>query len=80
MLILTRKAGEAITIGDQIKIRVVEVMGNHIKLGFEAPADYRIYREEVYLKIKEQNQLATCWDLNEFQKAVTLFNNENKET
>ena len=51
MLILTRKAGEAITIGDQIKITVLEVTGNHIKLGFEAPADYRIYREEIYLNL-----------------------------
>ncbi len=79
MLILTRKVGEVIAIGDQIKIKVVEVVGNKIKLGFEAPADFRIYREEIYCKIKEQNQLASSWDLNEFRNAVSLFNNVDKE-
>jgi carbon storage regulator len=79
MLILTRKVGEAITIGDQIKIMVVEVKGSQIRLGIEAPADCRIYREEIYLKVKEQNQLAAFWDLNEFENVVSLFNNEDKE-
>lgn len=79
MLILTRKVGESITIGDQIKIMVVEVKGGQIRLGIEAPADFRIYREEIYLKVKEQNKLAAFWDLSEFQNVVSLFNNEDKE-
>lgn len=78
MLVLTRKAGETITIGDQIKIKVVEVKGSQIRVGIEAPADFRIYREEIYLKVKEQNQLASFWDLTDFRKAVSLFGNEEK--
>ena len=79
MLVLTRKVGESIAIGDQIKIRVVEVKGNSIRLGIDAPADFRIYREEIYLKVQEQNQLAAYWDLADFQNAVNMFTDQQKE-
>ena len=79
MLVLTRKAGEAIAIGDQISIKVLEVKGTHIRVGIEAPAGIRIYREEIYLKVKEQNRLAAYWDLLDFEKVVSLMNDEGKE-
>ena len=79
MLVLTRKVGESIAIGDQIKIRVVEVKGNSIRIGIDAPADFRIYREEIYLKVQEQNQLAAYWDLADFQNAVNMFTDQQKE-
>ncbi len=80
MLVLTRKVGESIAIGDQIKIRVVEVKGNSIRIGIDAPADFRIYREEIYLKVQEQNRLAATWDLADFQTAVNLFTDQKKES
>ncbi len=52
MLVLTRRLGEAITIGDDVKIIVVEIDGNQVKLGIEAPRAIEIYREELYEKIK----------------------------
>jgi carbon storage regulator len=48
MLILTRKLGETIRVGDDVTIRVLEVRGGQVRLGIEAPEDVRIYREEVY--------------------------------
>jgi len=48
MLILTRKVGEMIRIGDAVVIRVLEVRGSQVRLGVDAPADVRIFREEVY--------------------------------
>ena len=48
MLILTRKVGELIRIGDDVTVRVLEVRGSQVRLGVEAPADVRIFREEVY--------------------------------
>jgi carbon storage regulator len=48
MLILTRKLGEIIRVGDDVTIRVLEVRGGQVRLGIEAPEDVRIYREEVY--------------------------------
>jgi len=48
MLVLTRKIGERIRIGDTVTVRVLEVRGTQVRLGVEAPADVRIYREEIY--------------------------------
>jgi len=79
MLVLTRKTGESIAIGDQITIKVLEVKGANIRIGIEAPAGFRIYREEIYLKVKEQNRMAAYWDLHDFEKVVSLMNDENKE-
>jgi carbon storage regulator len=58
MLILTRKPGESIYIGDGIKVVIVEIKGNQIRLGIDAPSDVRIYREEIYLQILEENKKA----------------------
>lgn len=58
MLILTRKPGESIYIGDGIKVVIVEIKGNQIRVGIEAPSDVRIYREEIYLQILEENRKA----------------------
>ena len=55
MLILTRKLGESIIIDDNVQISVIEINKNNIKIGVNAPRDLHIYREEVYLKIKEEN-------------------------
>ena len=55
MLVLTRKIGESIKINEDVKITVIDVKGKNIRLGIEAPRETKIYREEVFLKIKEQN-------------------------
>ncbi|ABB30683.1 carbon storage regulator, CsrA [Geobacter metallireducens RCH3] len=72
MLVLTRKMGETITIGDQIRIKVVEMKGNQVRLGIEAPGDMRIYREEIYLKVQKENQLAAAWSLEDLESAVNF--------
>ena len=48
MLVLTRKIGERIRIGDTVTVRVLEVRGTQVRLGVDAPAEVRIYREEIY--------------------------------
>ena len=58
MLILTRKSGESITIGDDVKITVVEVKGKQVRIGIDAPRSDMIHREEVYLSIQEENRRA----------------------
>ena len=80
MLVLTRKVGESIAIGDHIKIKVVEVKGSQIRLGLEAPPDVKIYREEVYEKVTEQNRLAATWNIDDFNKVASLFVNKDKES
>ena len=58
MLVLTRKTGETITIGDDIKIYIQEIRGNQVKLGIVAPPTVAVHREEVYLRIQEENRRA----------------------
>ena len=72
MLVLTRKMGETITIGDHIRIKVVEMKGNQVRLGIEAPGDMRIYREEIYLKVQKENQLASSWSLEDLENVVNF--------
>ncbi|MDP5184301.1 carbon storage regulator CsrA [Blastococcus sp. BMG 814] len=58
MLTLTRSVGETIRIGDDIEVHVVEVRGGTVRLGFKAPREIAIHREEVYRQIAEANLLA----------------------
>ena len=58
MLVLTRKIGESIKINDDIKVTIIEVKGKNIRLGIEAPKTTKVYREEVFLKIKQENKTA----------------------
>ncbi len=68
MLILTRKIGECITIGDHIRVFVVGIRGKQVRLGIEAPADAIVHREEIYQKIVEENRLASQVELGSFTK------------
>jgi len=73
MLILTRKLGERITIGDDISVTLLEIRGSQVRLGIEAPKGIGIYRQEVYERIRQQNLKAsevTAYDLSE---ADSLF-------
>jgi len=58
MLVLTRKAGESIVIGSQVRITVLEMQGRQIRLGIDAPPEISVHRGEVYERIKEENQQA----------------------
>ena len=55
MLILTRKLGEMLRVGEDITVRVLEVRGSQVRLGIEAPSTVRIYREEIYRAIQHEN-------------------------
>ena len=58
MLVLTRKLGENIRIGDSVKITVLEVRSGQVKLGIEAPPEVKVHREEIYARIQEENRRA----------------------
>jgi carbon storage regulator len=59
MLVLTRKTGEAIQIGEDIEISVFSVKGDQVKLGINAPKNVEIHRKEIYLTIQEENAEAS---------------------
>ncbi len=58
MLVLTRKLGEGIAIGDSVRVVVMQIKGKQVRLGIQAEASTPVHREEVYEKIKEENLLA----------------------
>jgi carbon storage regulator len=60
MLILTRRPGERVVIGDEILVTVMGVSGHTVRLGIEAPAGVSIYREEIWLAVKEENAAAAA--------------------
>ncbi len=57
MLILTRRVGETLVVGDDVTVTVLGVKGNQVRIGVKAPRDVAVHREEIYERIKnEQNQ------------------------
>ena len=60
MLILARRIGESIMIGDQVEISVVDIKGDQVKLGIKAPNEVKVYRREVYAAIQAENRAAAA--------------------
>ncbi len=58
MLVLTRRAGESVIIGDEVVVTVVEVRGDVVRLGIQAPREVKVHREEVYRAVGEANAAA----------------------
>ncbi|GAA2504654.1 carbon storage regulator CsrA [Winogradskya humida] len=58
MLVLTRRAGESVMIGDTIVITVLEARGDVIRIGIQAPRDVQVHREEVYKELQDANREA----------------------
>lgn len=59
MLVLTRKVGEGIAIGDDVKIVVMQIKGKQVRLGIKASPTTAVHREEIYQKIQDENRAAS---------------------
>ncbi|WP_321366959.1 carbon storage regulator CsrA [uncultured Desulfuromusa sp.] len=73
MLVLTRKTGEGIIIGDDIRITVVELKGGGVRIGIDAPREMKVHRQEVFDKIKQENKEATQWDIADLNELSNIL-------
>lgn len=78
MLILTRRPGESLYLGENIRITVLGIQGKQVKLGLDVPADTTVYREEVYKRVIEENQLALATSNEDFMVAAELWQEKKK--
>ena len=73
MLILTRKLGEQITIGDDITITLLEIKGVQVKLGIKAPKSISIHRQEIYERIRKENLNSSEVSASDLSEAISIF-------
>jgi len=62
MLILTRRVGEVLRIGDDVSITILGVKGNQVRIGIDAPKDVAVHREEIYQRIKREGDSGEAGD------------------
>ena len=79
MLILTRRPGESLYLGDDIRITVLGMQGKQIKLGLQVPAEMTVYREEVYKRVIEENQQALAASTEDLMVAANLWNKKTQK-
>ena len=73
MLVLTRKVGETIRVGDNVTVQVLGIRGGQVRLGFAAPVDVRIFREEIFRVIEAQNREARLPGEDTLAEAATTW-------
>lgn len=59
MLIITRRPGEKVMVGEDIVVHVMEIVGNSVRVGIEAPRSVPVYREEIWNAVRDENRAAT---------------------
>lgn len=79
MLILSRKPGESVYLGDDIKLTVISIRGQQIKLGLDVPEHVPVYREEIYLKVQTQNASALVMDNTDLMAAAALWTKKDRQ-
>ena len=71
MLILTRRVGESLMIGDEVNVTVLGIKGNQVRIGVNAPKEVAVHREEIYQRIQEENESAGG------ERSLTVPNNRS---
>jgi len=78
LLVLTRKVGEGIAIGDDVKIIVMQIKGKQVRLGIKADPTTIVHREEIYQKIQEENRNAAGADASLLDEAGEMLGSGDK--
>ncbi len=80
MLVLTRKIGESIMIGHNVKVMVVNSEGGQVRLGIEAPPEVVVHREEIYRMIQKENVMASAPKTDEIKKIAQALRDKKGST
>ncbi|MDR2819201.1 MAG: carbon storage regulator CsrA [Desulfovibrio sp.] len=78
MLILTRRPGESLCLGENMRITILGMQGKQVRIGLEVPDDIVVYREEVYLRVIEENRRALATSNEDVMVAAELWNEAKK--
>lgn len=78
MLILTRRPGESLCLGDDIRITILGFQGKQVKIGLEVPCDMLVYRDEIYRRIREENRQSMTVSNEDLLLAAQLWKNLKK--
>jgi carbon storage regulator len=73
MLILTRRVGETVMIGNEVTVTVLGVKGNQVRIGINAPKNVAVHREEIYERIKREQQGGSDHDHDNGSKTIAEF-------
>ncbi|MCK8602383.1 carbon storage regulator CsrA [Desulfoferrobacter suflitae] len=73
MLVLTRKTGESIRIGDDIEIVITAVEQNKVRVGIRSPRHIPVHREELYRKMRQENRKAVCMSVSDIDRLSDLL-------
>ncbi|HEX2376846.1 MAG TPA: carbon storage regulator CsrA [Gaiellales bacterium] len=71
MLVITRRSGERVVLGDDITITVLEISGSTVRLGIDAPTEVPVYRHEIWLAVKAENQAAANAEVTTLPSPIT---------
>jgi carbon storage regulator len=72
MLVLARKKGESIMIGDNIEVRIIDITGDSVRIGVNAPKNITIHRDEIYKEIQEENKKASETSPEKLKRLLSL--------
>lgn len=78
MLVLTRKPGQGIMVGDDVRITLVEVKGDTVRIGIDAPRSTKVYRQELYEAVMQENRDAVSWDMSDLEELGLHASGEKK--
>lgn len=79
MLVLSRNKGEKIVINNDIVLTILEVSGDHVRIGIDAPSEVTVYREEIYKALQDQNRSAAAIQDNAHQLLSQVLKNKKNE-
>jgi carbon storage regulator len=77
LLILTRKIGESLVIGDNVRVTLLEIRGKQVRLGIKAPPDVVVLREEIFQRLAQENVLAARFNFSDLQELARTWGRDN---